>query len=101
MVIQKEARSRRVEEDIEEGVLGAPGYANPVMPHDASIPRPPGRHTDADEGVPVPVQRVAFVVAEVEEPGTEDGVDQLDVIDDDDDDDIGIDEGYFDPVPEP
>ncbi|KAG0594744.1 hypothetical protein M758_UG105300 [Ceratodon purpureus] len=66
VVVQKEPRSRRVEEDYDDGVLGAPGFTDPVLP---DCTNEAGNHTDGrqnERGYHIRVQEVHFVDAEQE-----------------------------------
>ena len=92
VVIQKEPRSRRVEGDSDEIVIGASGYANPVTSGDGNVGHADGSDVGDHEGDSVPVQEVYVVDAEREHANAPEDVYDIDHIDDDDDDDIEIEE---------
>ena len=97
MVIQKEPRSRQVEGDTDETVIGASGYATPITVDDTRNMGIPFERDGVHEGVTVPVQEVAAVDASVESNDALENVDDIDHIDDDDDDDIEPTEGETGP----
>lgn len=90
MVIQKEPRSRRVEDDSDEGSIGASGLRTPVTSHqDIGEGRVNGA-ANHHEGVNVPQQDVTMANAEMEDLTAEQAFEDEDHIDDDDDEDIAI-----------
>lgn len=90
VVLQKEPRSRRVEEDSEEGVIGTSGYSTPITRDD-------GRSNGYGIGMGAPIsganiraEEVALVDALREEPDAPERYDDMDHVDDDDDDDVQV-----------
>ena len=91
VVLQKEPRSRRVEEeDSEEGVIGASGYITPMTRDDG-----PSNGYGIGRGAPISganirAEEVALVDALREEPNAPERYDDMDHVDDDDDDDVQV-----------
>lgn len=83
VVLQKEPRSRRVEEDNDDGVLGAPGFATPVTLDDvgASVSRNAGGPVDV--GIEVPLPEVDVMNAQRENDGAAEPINEMDHVDED------------------
>ena len=88
VVVQKEPRSRRVEDDVVEvGVLGASGLATPLTWDENSSSFAGDGAGVARAGVQVPRENVAMVDAQREPPRSGSPYNDMDWIDDDEEDD--------------
>ena len=93
VVIQKEPRSRRVEDDSDQSAIGAGGLNVPVTFDDLGVEEMRARQRGSDGGESVPVDEIAAVDAFREPPYASDPLTELDHVDDDDDDDVEIEGG--------
>lgn len=85
VVVQKEPRSRRNEDDYEEGVIGATGFQEPVTTYGRRQERNGATAAAVEgEGETVPMQEVAMVDAQMEERTAVDGYEDMEHADDDD-----------------
>lgn len=92
VVIQKEPRSRRVEDDSDEGVIGATGYSTPLTFDDTSMNDLEGNAGSTQEGVPVPAEEVVALDAAMEVPIVSEPLAAMEHEDDDDDEDVDVDD---------
>ena len=87
VILQKEPRSKRNEEDVDERVFGATGYSDPLPSaghiHGSTDSKIGHEHA---EGEHVPLQEVAMVDALMEDVREVNGYDDMDLVDDNDDD---------------
>ena len=88
VVIQKEPRSRRTENDNEESVIGASGLSTPVTFDDGQFRGIPDRPIHLNVGVPVNPEEVAAVDAGRERGGSDEPYEDMEHVDEDDDEDI-------------
>ena len=88
VVLQKEPRSRRVEEDNDDVPIGAAGLATPVTLDDNSFGTNATEDGEWSAGINVPVQEVELADAERETEETENALQDVDHVDEDDDDDV-------------
>lgn len=86
VVLQKEARSKRIEAELYDAVLGAPG--RPV--HVAEVMENVPINLDQGGGEQVPEAHVAVVNADEEAQNDKRQYNDLDFVDEDDDDDIQV-----------
>ena len=88
VVIQKEPRSRRVEDESEDIVIGASGLATSV-----TVDKVGAGYNDipgADRGINVPIQEVVLADAERESDESANHFEDMDHEDEDDDDEVNI-----------
>ena len=88
VVIQKEARSRRVEDDADQYVIGAGGLESPLTFEDPDPAETARNLREGNSGENVRVQEVAAVDATREAQYTAEPLEAMDHVDDDDDDDV-------------
>lgn len=90
MVIQKEPRSRRVEEDSDEGFIGAGELPTPVTNESESVAADSNDGNGDDSGVNIPVRAVDTVFEDMEPVDAAQAFQDVDHEDDDDYEDIAL-----------
>ncbi|KAG0597255.1 hypothetical protein M758_UG324500 [Ceratodon purpureus] len=89
VVLQKEPRSRRNDDDTNKVVIGATGYSDPLITFGLNDnPTYNERAADRTDGINVSVQEVAMEDAQMEAPDATDAYNDIDHEDDDDDNNI-------------
>lgn len=102
VVIQKEPRSRRIQDNVDEpGIIAAPGYDNPITWDESNSPLLSKLPYDALVGVQVAPEDVAMVEACREPHESRTPYVDMDWVDDDDDDDMDCQDVDLMVVPNP